>query len=319
MEPFFSIIIPFKTVDKYLLECLGWCHEQEYKKFEIILLPDNKIIKSQLSKKWKNIKIIPTEKVFPSKKRNIGMKHSKGNIYAFIDADAFPKTNWIKNSVKYFKNEKIAAVGGPNISPKNEPFLIQISGRVITNFFATGSVAKRFKVYKKNYFAHELSASNLIIRKSIMQKLGGFDEAYLTGEDSKLCYQINNIGKKILYAKDVQVYHHQRRWPFSYSKQILTWGLSRGHLIFTTRFNPKIEHFLPLLFTIFLFIGGILSFINAPFRMFYSAVLIIYLWLSLLFSINKNIVYTPFILISIPLTHVIYAIGFFLGLIGFKR
>lgn len=319
MKPFFSIIVPFKTVDKYLLDCVKWCYKQEYKKFEIILLPDNKLIKSLLNKKWKNIKIIPTGKVFPSKKRNIGMKHSKGDICAFIDADAFPKTDWLKNSIQYFKNEKIVAVGGPNISPKNEPLLIQISGMVITNFFATGSLAKRFKVSKKNYFADELSASNLIVRKSIMEKLDGFDETYFTAEDTKLCHQINKMGKKVLYAKDVQVYHHQRKWPFSYSKQIWKWGLSRGNSILNKEINPKLEHFLPFSFLLFIFFGGIISLFIEYFFMFYISVIMLYLLIAFFFSFNNGIIYSPFIFISSPITHITYAMGFLFGMMGFKK
>jgi len=49
MNPFVSIIIPFKDVDKELKECLTHCGRLDFKNLEIILLPDLKI-KEKFSK-----------------------------------------------------------------------------------------------------------------------------------------------------------------------------------------------------------------------------------------------------------------------------
>ena len=37
---------------------------------------------------------------------------------SFIDSDAYPNSRWLDESLKLFKNKKIALVGGPNLSPK---------------------------------------------------------------------------------------------------------------------------------------------------------------------------------------------------------
>ncbi|MBI2658453.1 glycosyltransferase [Candidatus Woesearchaeota archaeon] len=318
MKLFFSIIIPFGKADKYLLECVKACSSQSYGKFEIILLPDSKT-GLPFGRQMKNIRIIETGKVYPSKKRNIGMKNSKGNMCSFIDSDAFPKKDWLKNSARYFKDQGIAAVGGPNLIPKNEPFLVQLSGMAITNFFATGPVAKRFKVFRRNYFAPELSASNLIVRKSIMEKLNGFDERFLTGEDSKLCRQINESGKKILYARDVQVYHHQRKWPFSYGRQIFTWGRNRGTLVSKKEADMRVEYLALLSFALFMLIGGILSFFIHQLLLAYLLAAASYLSACLIFSFSNGIKFSPFLFISFPLTHFTYSLGFLLGFIGLGK
>ena len=245
MNIFFSIIIPFRESDNYLLECVNWCFKQEYKNFEIILLPDKNIDMSSFKELKRKVKVIPTGKVFPSRKRNIGIKYSKGNFCAFIDSDAFPERNWLKNSIKYFKNEDIAVVGGPNIPPKNDPFLNKISGMVMSNSFAVGSLAKRFKIPNKNYFTNELSSSNLIVRKSLLENAGGFDEKYLTAEDTKLCFKIKKTGKKILNTKDVKVYHHQRKWILPYLKQVNKWGVDHIHAkAFLKQFACTFSYFL---------------------------------------------------------------------------
>ncbi len=319
MNPFFSIIIPFRELDNYLLECLEWCSKQDYKKFEIILLPDYKVIEHTCEEMPQKIKIIPTGKMYPSGKRNIGIKNSQGIICGFIDSDAYPRQDWLKNSIKYFKNGDIAAVGGPNIPPKNDPFLNQITGEIVSNFFAMGATSKRFKYVKKNFLTHELSCSNLLVRKAILDKIGGFDEKYLTGEDSKLCYRIRKNGKKILYAKDVQVYHHQRPWLLRYLKQVWTWGLNKGNLISSMDSIPKIEYFIPSFFVIFSIVGFILSFYIKKLSILYTSIILLYLITSLMFSFKSKITYFPFIFIGIVATHITYGISFLIGMIGFKN
>lgn len=312
MLPFFSIIIPFKKIDTYVAECIKWCNNQRYRKFEIILLPDEGIDKTWIGNK--KIKIIITGKCYPSKKRNIGIRNAKGNIFAFIDSDAYPKKNWLKNSIKYFKDPCIAAVGGPNIPPSNDPLLNQISGKIISNVFATGVVAKRFKVLKGNYFASELSASNLMIRKDVMESIGCFDEKYLTGEDAKVCFLISQMGKKIVYARDVKVFHHQRAWLFSYLKQIWTWGCWRGTLLSKKEVEQKIGYFIPFLFLLFLLLGSIASLLIKPFSSFYTILLVLYALTALAFSLKEGVLF-PLVFIGIILTHITYATGLLFGLL----
>lgn len=319
MKLFFSIIVPFKKVDECLLENLQWCGKQEYKKFEILLLPDNTINESLLNKVHKSIKIIPTGKIYPSEKRNIGIRRSKGNICAFIDSDAFPNPKWLKHSVKYFKFKEIAAVGGPNIPPNDDPFLNQMTGKIISNVFATGATSKRFKVLKKNVLACELSCSNLLVKKTILKRVGGFDGKYLTGEDSKLCFQIQRLGQKILYARDVQVYHHQRPWLLPYLKQIWIWGLNKGNLISRVESNVKLEYFIPSFFIIFVIVGIILSFYLKTFFLVYMLIIIFYLIISLIFSFKSGITTFPFVFIGIISTHFTYGISFLLGVLDFRN
>jgi len=319
MKPFFSIIIPIRKLDNYLLECLEWCINQEYKKFEVILLPDYKISNYTWKEIPKKVKIIPTGRIYPSGKRNIGIKNSKGAICAFIDSDAYPKQDWLKNSIKYFKNRDIAAVGGPNIPPKNDSFLNQITGDIVSNIFAMGATSKRFKRFKKNFLTHELSCSNLLVKKSILGSIGGFDEKYLTGEDSKLCFHIKKRSKKILYAKDVQVYHHQRPWLSKYLKQIWTWGLNKGNLISKKDSIPKIEYFIPSFFVIFLIVGFVLSFYIKKLFLFYISIISLYLITSLIFSFKSKIIRVPFVFIGIVATHITYGISFLIGMTGLKH
>src|SRR5436190_22981562 len=96
-SPFFSVVIPLKEIGYYIIfEAIPALDQQLYKKFEVIVLPNqHESYDLTLLKKYKWLRIIPTGKVTrPAEKRDIGAKEAKGNIIAFIDDDAYPPKEW---------------------------------------------------------------------------------------------------------------------------------------------------------------------------------------------------------------------------------
>ena len=122
-----SIIIPVKRINQYIRESIPHLLNLDYDDYEILILPDEK-------EELDNIRIIPTGNVGPAQKRDIGAKHAKGEILAFLDDDSYPRKDWLRNLVKHFSNEKIAAVGGPAVTPSNDNKRQKASGAVLSSF-----------------------------------------------------------------------------------------------------------------------------------------------------------------------------------------
>lgn len=61
--------------------------------------------------------------------------------------------------------------------------------------------------------SHEIDSAVgafMLIRKSVLEKVGYFDEDYfLYGEDLDLCFRIKNAGFRIMYVPDVKVIHEK--------------------------------------------------------------------------------------------------------------
>ena len=128
--PSFSIIIPFKTWSLDLDECLSHIRNLSFQKYEVILLPDGPI---DLPESFSNLplEIISTGEVNPAIKRDIGADKAKGEFLAFIDDDAYPQSDWLDTAFDYFsKHPEAGAIGGPAITPKNDPFWARVSGAV---------------------------------------------------------------------------------------------------------------------------------------------------------------------------------------------
>jgi len=280
--------------------------------FEILLVSH-----SPLQVSHKNVRVVLTEKVGQGDKKNLGVACASGGLCAFIDDDAYPSTDWLKNSLKYFADDDIVAVGGPGITPPNDSLMQQASGLIYSLPIGSGNFSGRYSA-KKTDDIGELPGYNLIIRKSFLNEIGGISVDYRSGEDSILSHTIIKLGKKYRYADDVIVYHHRRPLFRDHLKQVSTYALHRGY--FTKKFpetSAKISYMLPSVFLVtamvWLFLGFFKLFILLP-----LVVLIVgYFVLCFVFAFIRtmNLKLSSLVCIGIPLTHLVYAIYFIKGLL----
>ena len=222
-----SIVIPCKTKNRYFDECLKHCLRLDYNNYDIIVLPDNEIL---LGHESRRVSVIPTGPVKPGYKRNIAINNSKADIVAFIDSDAYPRRDWLKNALKYFESEDTGVVGGPNLTPPDNTAFQKASGDIMSSPVATGAFSLRYK-HDKARMVNELPSCNLLVRKEMIKKIGNFDTGLLTAEDAKLCFEIKKFGKKIIYAPEVQVFHHRRPLFMPHARQIWIYGRDKAWLI----------------------------------------------------------------------------------------
>lgn len=315
--PYISVIIPFKKKDKYLLECLENIRKQSYQDFEVICLPDNKEVLKGI-----NVRIVTTGDRGPAEKRDIGAMKAKGEILAFIDNDAYPEKNWLKNAVVLFKDKKISAVCGPGITPPNDYNLQKAGGFVNSLWFGSGGAGTYRFIQMKRRYVDDYPSMNFLVRKNDFERVGGFDTHFWPGEDTKLCNDLVYIlEKKIIYDPKVLVYHHRKPLFIPHLKQISRFAIHRGHFAkILPNTSLRLGYLIPTIFTLFLMIGLILSLISVTFRLFYLTILLLYLLLltgNIFYVTVKSgsisvSVYTG---IGIVLTHIIYGLLFPVGFI----
>jgi cellulose synthase/poly-beta-1,6-N-acetylglucosamine synthase-like glycosyltransferase len=312
-EPLVSIIIPCKTIDEYTQKCIGECLKLDYSNFEVIVLPDEKSSKSEI--KNRKLKIITSGKVKPAFKRNLGMKQSKANFYAFIDSDAYPEKDWLKNAIKYFSDKKIGIVGGPNLTPPESNIWEKISGFVYSNFLVSGKANIRYK-RAKNQYTNELPSCNYISKKEASSE---YDPHFLTAEDSEFCFNCSKKGYKILYAKDVVVFHHRRDSFKGHLKQVWIYGRDIAWLSKKEPSLDKIYYSILSIFALGFFAGLILSFFNKIVGILFLIALLFYIFVMFITGIHTNFKISIYTFITSILTHFTYGFGFIYGLLSKNR
>jgi len=305
-----SIIIPCKDIDDYTRECIKHCNQLDYDSYEIILLPDD------LEEIIEGVKVIATGSVSPGIKRNIGVKNSRGEFCAFIDSDAYPRSDWLKNAVKYLEDLAVGGVGGPGLTPEADG-LVQKAGGYVLSSFMVGNLSSRYKT-RQSFESDDIHSCNFIARKSVVEEAGGWNEKYWPGEDTLMCLAIKRLGKKLIETSDVVVYHHRRSLFRPHLKQVSRFGEHRG--FFAKKFpenSVKLTYFFPSLIILSLVAGALLSL----FFPFFVYILVLgvaaYFALSLL-GAALQVRKPKLILIvwmGIIVTHIVYGAFFLSGLV----
>jgi len=313
-----SVIIPYKVFDAQTKKCFEHCFNQSEKDFEIIALPDMKTTEPENDK----IKIVETGPVKPSRKRNLAIKKTQGEILAFIDDDAYPIKDWLRVALTYFKGDDIGGIGGPNLTPKDNSIGQKVSGHIFASPIASGAFALRYQArykFRKGLPVKEMPSCNLLVRKEYALKVNGFDETLLTGEDAKFCFGIRKLGKKILYIPGAIVYHDRRHLWRPHLRQVWNYGRDKSWVIKEDFSFDKLYYFIPFLFVVFLVIGTILSLFSPMIAKMFLGLITIYLAIIIITSLVTNFILSPLIFVAIILTHLIYGIGFFYGLVREKN
>src|SRR3990167_4033007 len=190
-----SIIIPCKTIDDYTQRCLKHCEALEEDK-EIIVVPDSVCLG------------------YPAAKRNWAMQQAKGDIFAFIDSDAFPSHEWLKNALYWL--QCFPAVCGPGVLPPNAPFIEQVADQVHKWVFCP----YRVKADKPRIVPWH-PTFNLIVKREVASRF----DSYLTGEDDRFCEKIKD---GIFYHPSILVYHNRRGIFRPLWRQFATYARHKG-------------------------------------------------------------------------------------------
>jgi glycosyltransferase involved in cell wall biosynthesis len=250
--PFVSVVIACPGGSAVLTECLSALARQTYANFEVIVLPDDRLDGLTLPAGL-DLRILPTGKVRPAEKRNLGIRAAKGEIVAFIDDDAYPDAHWMEYAVKYFGEDGIGAVGGPGVTPLNDPYLARIGGRVYDNWLVSGNYRYRYKAGGVRRDVDDYPSCNLFVRKSVLEKIGGYRTDFWPGEDTLLCKDIVDSGFRIVYDPWVVVCHHRRPVFGSHLRQLGRYAFHRGY--FCRRFPSNslhLSYFVPSAFVVYL-------------------------------------------------------------------
>lgn len=202
------------------VECIHSIINNTYKNYEIILVIDgNDVLKQKMESKFKeidNMIIVGNKKnEGASISRNIGVKHAKGEIVAFIDDDGSAPTDWLEHIAEAFYNyPEIFVVGGKLLpiyedgSKKLPEEILWIVGgtykghpenvQIVRNVF-TGNMAVRKSVFKSINFEIMYDKKETFLSYQLSHQL----------EDTLFCVRINNIKPNmILYDPGIIAYHH---------------------------------------------------------------------------------------------------------------
>jgi len=137
--------------------------------------------------------------------RNLAAWEAFGEILAFIDSDCLADQAWLRELVPAFHDESVAAVGGRVGSGWERKGLDRYE-RVHSSLDMGGA----FKRSSKDQPFFYVPSCNLLVRRKLFLRLGGFKEELWVGEDVDLCWRFQDAGYAVEYQPLGTVLHRHR-------------------------------------------------------------------------------------------------------------
>jgi teichuronic acid biosynthesis glycosyltransferase TuaG len=160
-----SIIIPYFKKKEFIFNCISSILKQTYVKFEIIIINDecsneSKLILKKIASKDLRIKVINNiNNLGVGLSRNIGIKKSKGDFLAFIDADDEWHKNKLKFQVYFMKRNKL-------LFTHTSYFIINYKNKLIGKFSVKDSIK-----YEDLLNSCDIGLSTVMINSKIKKEI----------------------------------------------------------------------------------------------------------------------------------------------------
>ncbi len=274
-----SIIIPSYNTEKLLNNCLISILKEKELSYEIIVVDNGSDyqIKEQIAKIKKNyqnfnIYLIQNKNNLGfAKACNQGIAKAQGAYLLFLNSDTLILNKAIRKAVSLMEREKNIDILGIKLLNQNKslqpsvgyfPKLRQIF--YLMFFFDDLPFLKRllkpFHLQDKNFYQKRrqvdwVTGAFLLVRRSVIKKIGGFDEDYfMYAEEVDFCYRAKKAGFKVFYDPEIKIIHYQESSPRTLGEKAIL-AEYKGLKIFFKKHKPAWE--MPFL-RIFLKAGALL-------------------------------------------------------------
>ncbi len=191
MNSLISVIVPTYNRQKYIKKALDSVLFQSYQNFEIIIVDDGSTddTKSVVEDYLKDPRVFylyqSNQKV--SMARNNGIKNSRGEYIALLDSDDYwLDSKKLEKQVNFFENNPEYLLTSGGIIRVDE------SGRELSRVLNPTSDRD---IKESMLFSCLLAPSGAMFRKSIFERIGGFNNSSDLSEDWEFFLEIGRLGK----------------------------------------------------------------------------------------------------------------------------
>jgi glucosyl-dolichyl phosphate glucuronosyltransferase len=247
-----------------LLECL-LAQEAQDGSFEILVVDNNskddtkETIESYTPKFHGGLRYLFEPQQGKSFALNLGIRESRGEILTFTDDDCLLPSDYISRVNEVFQEYGDVDFMGGRILPHwgevecpswlaevlfdntayeigQERYWRRVFFRGPLAILDYGNEPARLDSFGKRYSSFLFYGPNMAIKKSALDKIGGFATDRVVTQDTEMCQRLVQAGMKGLYAPKVKVHHRvqaekltpefYRRWYFQRGKFLGINGLA---------------------------------------------------------------------------------------------
>ncbi len=220
--PGVSIVVTSRNNEETIGECVRSLVQLEYPtdRLEILLVDANSTDKTAQIAAANGAKVVSMAGNAPAA-YNYASKIATHDILGFVDSDAKVERQWLKKLVPHLSDQKTAGVSG-NIETWNyeNPWARAIGYDIKTRYARIGAFTRR------------VATMNLLLKRNVLEELGGFDENFPSQYDTELGYRLSAKGYRIAFERNAICLHFNRPTLQAYWSQQKQYGKNTVRLYF---------------------------------------------------------------------------------------
>lgn len=244
--PAISVIMPVLNEEAHLADAVQSVLAQNYPgDVELLLalgpsVDDTTKIAKAIAKKDARVKLIDNPQGLTTIGLNEAIRQSQHEIIIRIDAHSEPAENYFKRGVEILQEQKAELLGG----------IMDAKGKSAFQSAVAWAYTSRFGIGGANFHiggeAGEAESAYLgIFKKSALQRVGGYDEKIIRGEDWELAQRIKKSGGLVWFSPELKVVYWPRGTVAKLGKQFHSTGIWRGDLTRRNSSGAPLRYWIP--------------------------------------------------------------------------
>lgn len=219
--PKVSVVVCSYNGGKTLRGCLESLMSLDYPDYEVIVINDGSTDDTAaIAAEFPQVIYHHQKNQGLSVARNVGASLATGEIVAYTDDDCVADEHWLRYLVGAMQDQKVEAIGGPNITPISDGWIAKC---------VAASPGNPSHVMLDDTHAEHVPGCNMAFRRSTLLGIGGFDPQFrVAGDDVDICWRLLDANLPIGYAPGAMVWHHRRSSIKAYFKQQKGYGRSES-------------------------------------------------------------------------------------------
>lgn len=322
--PVISILIPVRNEALHIQNCLQAVLDQEYPSDRVeILIADGMSSDDTLSVIRKlqdddpHIQLFDNPGLIVPKGMNILIPKAKGEILIRVDGHCVIAPDYVSNCVRHLQEDGVDGVGGPMVTIGEDQVSKVIALAMSSKFGVGGSSFRTESGQTKMVDTVPFPAYT----RSIIEKVGLYDEELVRNQDDEYNYRIRGAGGKILLADDVRSTYYSRGSLRKLWKQYFQYGYWKVRVLQKHPGQMSPRQFIPPLFVLGLIasmaIGLIVKWGWIALVGYAGLYLSANLAASMITAYRKGDNISFLLPVAFTTIHLSYGLGFLVGLLKF--
>lgn len=169
----------------------------------------------------RHLRVAPPD-ASPAAQRNRGWRLARAPRIAFTDDDCRPEPDWLENLVRQARAHPGAVV----------------QGTTLPDMLSGGWGAPHIRTLEIYPPAQRMQTCNILYERALLDRLRGFDERAITGEDIELGFRARKAGAPLVAAEEAVVHH---------AVEVLSWrekirsNRKWAHLAYVVKRHPELR------------------------------------------------------------------------------